>query len=388
MQERNNLLRQEYLLRQIPDEVLSPDIKAAFMQAESPKEKLMVLGITEDRTREGCCSIGMLNTDENRERIVTAVLMQVSQETSPSMALTNINHLNIHQIHAFVMGVTPAQMQDHFWGSDSSGLRDNGSTTVDFLRKAIENGVAPDEAMNKIKGLKFDEIIAVGLGVSREQLEGHDWSQTNGYKTKNFLWSEIGKNIAPDIAMSKIRGLVGYEIDAVTAGLRREQLAGHQWNSTPGAYFSGVGHITLEYLAMRPEGTDIGWDFGKIKGLSRTEIRQKIEERTQGNYMTAGAIHGMLPRIPMDLTMEIAPYLIGTRHQVVDHFTILPDGTGISHMRNKTEDEVFENGKNIAMTNKAARAGAQRFKPEPGKTMAQKLAAERAARGAGNNIEI
>lgn len=92
----------------------------------------------------------------------------------------------------------------------------------------------------------------------------------------------------------------------------------------------------------------------------------------------------MLPRIPMDVTMEIAPYLQGTRCQVEDHIEIFPDGTGgIRHMRNKTADEVFENGKNIAMTNKAARAGAQIFKPEPGQTMVQRLAAERAARGAG-----
>ena len=70
---------------------------------------------------------------------------------------------------------------------------------------------------------------AIKLGLKREDLEGHNWVSTNengnsGGRTIAYLKEQISKGKNPSEAFREIKGLNGFEIQAIEKGLKREDL--------------------------------------------------------------------------------------------------------------------------------------------------------------------
>jgi hypothetical protein len=185
---------------------------------------------------------------------------------------------NTFQIQAIDLGLTQDQLAGHNWDNlDTAGY--TAVTTLNYLKKQISQKEDPSTAFDKIKGLNGLQIQAIDLGLTREQLAGHNWDNrdTAGYTavtTLNYLKKQISQQEDPSRAFDKIKGLNGLQIQAIDLGLTREQLAGHNWNNR---IYELTADKTLEYLRKCPDELSKGQAIENIKTLNGYQIKDIMD---------------------------------------------------------------------------------------------------------------
>ena len=86
---------------------------------------------------------------------------------------------------AMALGLTEDMLKEHIWNDQDVKLRPlspfnyQAETTLNYLRKQIFKGISASDAFNKIKGLNAYHIEAIGLGLARKDLEGHNWNEVD-----------------------------------------------------------------------------------------------------------------------------------------------------------------------------------------------------------------
>ena len=126
----------------------------------------------------------------------------------------------------------------------------------------------------KREELNGNEIQALKLGLTRDQLGDHKWDNDDyggrtGEQTLKYISERPGGTTAPE-AMDNIRGLQGNQIQALKLGLTRDQLGDHDWYNDD--YKKGTGEQTLKYISKRSEGITALQAMESIRGSNGNQI--------------------------------------------------------------------------------------------------------------------
>ncbi len=139
--------------------------------------------------------------------------------------------------------------------------------------------------LNNFRGLNVYKIQAIELGLTPDQLKGHSWDDKyirnvcQGSATLDYLLKRPDA-ISVSEAMDQIRGLNAYQIFAMSFGLKRNQLQGHNWDNEHGTGFQA--EINLEYLRNRPDNVFVQQAMNNIRGFNVREIRSMINAQKRG----------------------------------------------------------------------------------------------------------
>ena len=116
-------------------------------------------------------------------------------------------------------------------------------------------------------------------------MKGHSWDDKcirnvcQGSATLDYLRKRPDA-ISVSEAMDQIRGLNAYQIFAMSFGLKRNQLQGHNWDNEHGTGFQA--EINLEYLHNRPDNVFVQQAMNNIRGFNVREIRSMINAQKRG----------------------------------------------------------------------------------------------------------
>jgi hypothetical protein len=148
------------------------------------------------------------------------------------------------------------------------------------------------------------------LGLTREDLEGHNWNATDGSEALNYLRNRPLNDVSAQQAMNNIRGLANMQIQA----LRDARYQGMEFGiTTTQAYVTVFDQDKLQrirdgesYRDVAPEGY---------------EAILKIEQRKQ--QYAVGATSGFLEAKDLnpDLAVKIAPHLTPEAGEVLARIT-------------------------------------------------------------------
>ena len=259
---------------------------------ETSKREAMALGLTEDMLKEHIWNDQNVKLrpfspfNYQAETTLNYLRNQIFKGTPASDAFNKIKGLNAYYIEAIGLGLAREdQREGHAWDLEyQTGYQ--ASATVDYLRKQTskeEEPVSALEAFNKIRGLNGFQIEAIELGLTREDfLEGHDWTSENWLNgcqashTVGYLQRQVLKGVSPSDAFKKIKGLNGFQIEAIELGLTREDLEGHNWNAADGSE-------ALNYLRNRPlNDVSAQQAMNNIRGLANMQIKALRDARYEG----------------------------------------------------------------------------------------------------------
>ena len=211
------------------------------------KEKALALGLDKDQLEGHAWN----NKDANLELITRKnyqaeatlnYLRKRPDDVSVSQAMDQIRGLTAYQIEAMELdrsigrSLTREQLlQGHDWDNEHrTGLQDEAalkvhhvcqaSVTLEYLSKSPKD-VTVSEAMNQIRGLNIYQILAMSLGLTRKQIQGHGWynEHQDGYQAEATLKYLHNRPVDVSVhqAMNNIRGLFGRDIYSIVKAMQR-----------------------------------------------------------------------------------------------------------------------------------------------------------------------
>ncbi len=210
------------------------------------KGKALALGLTKDELQGHFWNNKDANleltTQKNYQAEATLnYLRNRPVDVSVSEAMNQIRGLTAYQIEAMEIdrsigrSLTRDQLlQGHDWDNEHrTGLQDEvmikvrhvcqASVTLEYLSKSPKHCPVL-ESMNQIRGLNIYQILAMSLGLTREQIQGHGWYNKfeDHYQAEATL--KYLRNRPADVsvqqAMNNIRGLFGKEIYSIVKAMQ------------------------------------------------------------------------------------------------------------------------------------------------------------------------
>lgn len=197
-------------------------------------------------------------------------LQKSKPPTSYIKALENIRGLNEYQIMAVNKGLLRDQLINTDW-SDENRCRE----LLYFFDNKPKN-ITLEEFFDYVKELNSYQIYAVILGLKKDELINHDWEDKNiALRTIIYLKQSSGKNQSLSEKMDEIRGLNQYQIEAVSFGLTKEQIADHDWSKDKKTAIASIIYLTKYFFSNSYES--IAQRMDKIKGLNGSQIESNFD---------------------------------------------------------------------------------------------------------------
>ncbi|MCD6034458.1 MAG: hypothetical protein K0R63_199 [Rickettsiales bacterium] len=232
------------------------------------KRRVLELGLTEEIIAK------YSRGDSNTAEIIIGFLEKLSAKTPAGfslvkLAMADIANLSGEEIKAIGICLEAIQMPE---GLSLPTL----SIIAEFFRSRPKS-VSVQEVMEQIRGLNQYQIRAVKLGLTRAELEGHNWEEVGGGVTTIYFLEKRLKGVSVQEAMEQIRGLSQYQIMAVKLGLTRAELEGHNWEEV------GGGLWAFQFLAKRlKQDVSVQEAMEQIRGLDKDAINRIMNYQEKG----------------------------------------------------------------------------------------------------------
>ncbi len=185
-------------------------------------------------------------------------------------SMAQIRSMNAHQIELVEMGIPREMVLSHTKTDEQ---------TMEELLEYLSCKDDVNDAFQDVCNKTYDEIIALNkdqalkLGLSHNDLEGHLWDSNTSSDTLGYLKSNIDDVVR---AMNEIRGLTGEQIIALTLGLQVCNQYGHDWGDRL------VAVNTIHFLMDQKKDTQLA-TFNEIRGMDKFMLERKLSQSEKSN---------------------------------------------------------------------------------------------------------
>ncbi len=171
---------------------------------------------------------------------------------------------------ALDLGLSREQINGHNWDDFDTDNGHTGLATIRYLEKFCEN-TPIHELMDLIRGLNGHQIDAMSLGLNHDQLSGHTWTDTGdndfiAHKTYRYLDKMRRAGRSVPNAMDRIRGKNALEIRMITVGIPPHKMHNHNWENKT------ITDNTIYYLEKCPVFVKPLDAWNNIRGLNETDL--------------------------------------------------------------------------------------------------------------------